>query len=195
MEVKKSHKADLEHLRPWILIGSFLAVTLLFVGVLFIPFQSIGSMLENYFDDYSMDLDLKIDERENMISAAQKESEKKKVEPQKINKVDDVIEMKEEEPEPSADAEPTDEEIEEQQPINQNDDDEGLVGIGLHSTRTSCSVQEIAFIIAQLLAKWKHFDHLAKKKTARMKAGCNGVKHQLMRRWALLTSMGSNCGT
>ena len=100
MEVKKSHKADLEHLRPWILIGSFLAVTLLFVGVLFIPFQSIGSMLENYFDDYSMDLDLKIDERENMISAAQKE------------------------PEPSADAEPTDEEIEEQQPINQNDDDE-----------------------------------------------------------------------
>ena len=124
MEVKKSHKADLEHLRPWILIGSFLAVTLLFVGVLFIPFQSIGSMLENYFDDYSMDLDLKIDERENMISAAQKEPEKKKIEPQKIIKVDDVIEMKEEEPEPSADAEPTDEEIEEQQPINQNDDDE-----------------------------------------------------------------------
>ena len=124
MEVKKSHKADLEHLRPWILAGSFFAVTLLFVGVLFIPFQSIGGMLESCFDDYSMDLDLKIDERENMISAAQKEPEKKKIEPQKINKVDDVIEMKEDEPEPSADAGPTDEEIEEQQPINRNDDDE-----------------------------------------------------------------------
>lgn len=126
MEVKKSHKADLEHRRPLILAGAFVAAALLFVGALFIPFRSLDSLAEDFFDDYSMDLDLKANEQDDMISAAVPQPEVEKKEATQINKVDEVVELAPEQLEqPSVQDEDKPEEKEvEQEPINLNGDDE-----------------------------------------------------------------------
>ncbi|MBR4651071.1 MAG: energy transducer TonB [Prevotella sp.] len=121
----------MEHRRPMFFVASLVGVTLLFVGVLFIPFKSIGDLLEDAFDDYAMDLDLK--EKDEMISAAlpQQKKEEKPEEPTKLNKVDeetgelppveDVIEKEEEKKDI--------EETEEEPPINLNGDDEEILKI------------------------------------------------------------------
>lgn len=126
MEIKKSHKADLEHRRPWIFAAALVAVTVVFVGVLFIPFKSLNSMADDFFDDEAMDLDLKANEQDDMISAAQQEPEPEKQEATQINKVDEVTEIAPEQLEqtPTEGEEKTEEKQEEQPPINQNDDDE-----------------------------------------------------------------------
>ena len=126
MEIKKSHKADLEHRRPWIFAAALVAVTVVFVGVLFIPFKSLSSMADDFFDDEAMDLDLKANEQDDMISAAQQEPEPEKQEATQINKVDEVTEIAPEQLEqtPTEGEEKTEEKQEEQPPINQNEDDE-----------------------------------------------------------------------
>ncbi len=126
MEIKKSHKADLEHRRPWIFAVALVAVTVVFVGVLFIPFKSLSSMADDFFDDEAMDLDLKANEQDDMISAAQQEPEPEKQEATQINKVDEVTEIAPEQLEqtPTEGEEKTEEKQEEQPPINQNEDDE-----------------------------------------------------------------------
>lgn len=126
MEIKKSHKADLEHRRPWIFAAALVAVTVVFVGVLFIPFKSLSSMADDFFDDEAMDLDLKANEQDDMISAAQQEPEPEKQEATQINKVDEVTEIAPEQLEqtPTEGEEETEEKQEEQPPINQNEDDE-----------------------------------------------------------------------
>ena len=48
MEVKKSHKADLEHLRPWMFLGAFVIMALLFILVLEVH---IGGRSDD-FDDF-----------------------------------------------------------------------------------------------------------------------------------------------
>jgi len=126
MEIKKSHKADLEHRRPWIFAAALVAVTVVFVGVLFIPFKSLSSMADDFFDDEAMDLDLKANEQDDMISAAQQEPEPEKQEATQINKVDEVTEIAPEQLEqtPTEGEEKTEEKQEEQPPIKQNEDDE-----------------------------------------------------------------------
>lgn len=127
LEVKKSYKADLEHKRPWIFMASLIGVALLFVALLFVPFRSIGDMMSEYFDDYSMDLDLKANEQDDMIAAAQPQEE---VEPQaaeQLNKVDDMMELAPEQLEATpqeSEADSTETKEEAPPPINQNGDDE-----------------------------------------------------------------------
>ena len=126
MEIKKSHKADLERRRPLILAGAFVAAVLLFTGVLFIPFRSLSSLTDDFFDDYSMDLDLKANEQDDMISAAVPQPEVEQKEATQINKVEEVTELAPEQLEQSTsqEEEVTEEKEVEQEPINLNGDDE-----------------------------------------------------------------------
>ena len=131
MEIKKSHKADLEHRRPWIFAAAFAAITLVFVGILFIPFRSLDSLADDFLDDYSMDLDLRANEQDDMISAAVPQPEVEQKEATQINKVDEVTEIA---PEQLEQASSNEEEVEEkpeeeQPPINQNGDDEEALKI------------------------------------------------------------------
>ena len=128
MEIKKSHKADLERLRPRIFAAAFVGVALLFVGVLFIPFRNLADLADEYFDDYSMDLDLKANEQDDMISAAlpQEEVQEEKSAEQ-LNKVDDMTEIAPEQLEPApqeSEKDSLEQKKDEQPPINQNGDDE-----------------------------------------------------------------------
>lgn len=128
MEIKKSHKADLERLRPRIFAAAFVGVALLFIGVLFIPFRNLADLADEYFDDYSMDLDLKANEQDDMISAAlpQEEVQEEKSAEQ-LNKVDDMTEIAPEQLEPAPQESENDsleQKKDEQPPINQNGDDE-----------------------------------------------------------------------
>ena len=86
MEIKKSHKADLEHRRPMFFAIALVGVIALFTLVLFFPYKSIGEMMEESFDDYSMDLDFKANSQDDMISAALPKEEKiEKEEPINLN--------------------------------------------------------------------------------------------------------------
>ena len=130
MEIKKSHKADLEHRRPLFFVASLLGVTLLFVGLLFVPFRNIGDIIDRAFDDYEMDLDLK--EKDDMISAAlpQQQKVEQQQEPTRYNKVDEATEIVEEPVDLPPVEEKTDaEETEEEPPINLNEDDEDVLKI------------------------------------------------------------------
>lgn len=132
MEVKKSYKADLEHRRPIVFAAAFVATTLLFVGILFVPFKSLSEIGEDFFDDYSMDLDLKANEQDDMISAALPQEEVEQKESTIINKVDDMMELAPEKLEntPTQEEETTEEEQEEEQPpINLNGEDEETLRI------------------------------------------------------------------
>ncbi|MBQ3805029.1 MAG: energy transducer TonB [Prevotella sp.] len=130
MELKKSYEADLERRRPMVLAVAFVAATVLFAAVLFIPFRSLDSLINDYFDDYAMDLDLKANEQDDMIAAAQPEPvPEQKQEPTQINKVDEVTELAPEQLEQAAaDAEEEKKEDKEDEvpPINQNGDDEEI---------------------------------------------------------------------
>lgn len=107
-------------------VASLLGVTLLFIGVLFIPFRSIGDLIDRAFDDYEMDLDLK--EKDDMISAAlPQEKTEEREEPKQLNKVDEATDAVEETPvvTPVNDKQVDEEnKTEEEPPINLNGDDE-----------------------------------------------------------------------
>lgn len=134
MEEKKSYKADLEHRRPLVFAIALVAVTALFVGILFIPFKSLSDIGEELFDDYSMDLELKANDQDDMISAALPQPEVEKKEADQLNKVDDTPEMAPEQleqPPRQADDEESKEEekTDEEPPINLNGDDEEVLRI------------------------------------------------------------------
>ena len=134
MEEKKSYKADLEHRRPLVFAIALVAVTALFVGILFIPFKSLSDIGEELFDDYSMDLELKANDQDDMISAALPQPEVEKKEADQLNKVDDTPEMAPEQleqpPRQADDEEAKEEEkTDEEPPINLNGDDEELLRI------------------------------------------------------------------
>lgn len=114
-----------------ILAAAFVAAALLFVGVLFIPFRSLSSLTEDFLDDYSMDLDLRANEQDDMISAAVPQPEVEQKEATQINKVDEVTEIAPEQlDQPSNTEEETTEEPEQEQPpINLNGDDEEALQI------------------------------------------------------------------
>jgi len=129
MEVKKSHKADLEHRRPMFFAIAIAIVTACFAIVLFFPYKSIGEMMEESFDDYTMDLDLKANSQEDMISAALPEEPKVKKETNQLNLVDETQELAPENLEATPEEAKEEEEIEEEEvatPININDDPETL---------------------------------------------------------------------
>ena len=134
MEEKKSYKADLEHRRPLVFAIALVAVTALFVGILFIPFKSLSDIGEELFDDYSMDLELKANDQDDMISAALPQPEVEKKEADQLNKVDDTPEMAleqlEQPPRQADDEEAKEEEkTDEEPPINLNGDDEEVLRI------------------------------------------------------------------
>ena len=134
MEEKKSYKADLEHRRPLVFAIALVAVPALFVGILFIPFKSLSDIGEELFDDYSMDLELKANDQDDMISAALPQPEVEKKEADQLNKVDDTPEMAPEQleqpPRQADDEEAKEEEkTDEEPPINLNGDDEEVLRI------------------------------------------------------------------
>ena len=134
MEEKKSYKADLEHRRPLVFAIALVAVTALFVGILFIPFKSLSDIGEELFDDYSMDLELKANDQDDMISAALPQPEVEKKEADQLNKVDYTPEMAPEQleqpPRQADDEEAKEEEkTDEEPPINLNGDDEEVLRI------------------------------------------------------------------
>lgn len=114
-----------------ILAVSFCCVTLLFVAVLFIPYRSLSSLIEESFDDFTMDLDLKANEQDDMIAAEQPRQEQKEEESTKLNKVDETTEL----PPENLDAAPVEENSDtlskkdEQPPINPNENDPELLTI------------------------------------------------------------------
>lgn len=128
MEIKKSYKADLEHRRPWVFAAALVAVTAIFIGILFIPFKSLSDLADDFFDDYAQDLDLQANDQDDMIAAAKKEDIKPQEEdPNKINKVDETTELPPEDldkPQPTDETEDKEEEKKDTipAPINLNDD-------------------------------------------------------------------------
>lgn len=134
MEEKKSYKADLEHRRPLYFAVSLLGVTALFVAILFIPFKSLSEWGEDFLDDYSVDLDLRQQDDDDMISAALPQEEKHvQEESAKINKVDETTELAPEQLTPVKQQEEEEatkeDETDEQPPINQNEDDPEVMRI------------------------------------------------------------------
>ena len=125
MEIKKSHKADLEHRRPMFFAIALVGVIALFTLVLFFPYKSIGEMLEESFDDYSMDLDFKANSQDDMISAALPKEEKIEKESNQLNKVDETQELAPEDIDPvekqEEEKQEKQQEEEKEEPINLND--------------------------------------------------------------------------
>lgn len=134
MEEKKTYKADLEHRRPYVFAAAVIGVTVLFVGILFVPFKSLSALGEDLFDDYSMDLDLKANDQDDMIAAALPQRKKVEEHPTQFHKVDNAAELPPEElnKAPQQEDEKKDErveETEEEPPINLNGDDEETLRI------------------------------------------------------------------
>lgn len=125
MEIKKSHKADLEHRRPMFFAIALVGVIALFTLVLFFPYKSIGEMLEESFDDYSMDLDFKANSQDDMISAALPKEEIIEKESNQLNKVDETQELAPEDIDPvekqEEEKQEEQQEEEKEEPINLND--------------------------------------------------------------------------
>ena len=88
-------------------------------------------MLEESFDDFTMDLELKANEQDDMIAAALPQEQKVEEEANKLNKVDEAAELPPEQLE-----QPVTEEVpdtlaseEEQPPINPNEDDPDVLKV------------------------------------------------------------------
>ena len=80
----------MEHRRPYVFAASLVAVTVLFVGALFVPYRDLGAWIEEIVEDYDADLDIK-PKQNDMIAAATPEEEAKKMhegESEKVNKVE-----------------------------------------------------------------------------------------------------------
>lgn len=105
---------------------AFFATALFFIAILFIPFKSLNDIAEDFLEDYSMDLDIKANEQDDMISAALPQEVETKQDPTKLNKVDEITELAPEQLESSTDEseETNEEKVEDQPPINLNGDDE-----------------------------------------------------------------------
>lgn len=71
MEIKKSRKADLEHLRPWMFLSGLALTILLFVGAMELHI-STSTDSDDYDDDFTMNLELTPNDQRDMIAAAEK---------------------------------------------------------------------------------------------------------------------------
>ena len=133
MEVKKSHKADLEHLRPWMFLGAFVIMGLLFILVLEVHISGGSDDFDDFDDDITMDLNLKLNDQRDMISAAEKKTRHEE-QAEKLNKVDNLTEIPPKildvvkfTPDDMDEDELLEEEKDE--PINQNEDDPEILRI------------------------------------------------------------------
>ncbi len=127
MEVKKSHKADIEHLRPWMFLGAFVIMGLLFILVLEVHIGGGKDDFDDFDDDITMDLNIKLNDQRDMIAAAEKKTRHEE-QSEKLNKVDNLTEIPPKildvvkfTPDDMDEDELLEEEKDE--PINQNDDD------------------------------------------------------------------------
>ena len=115
----------MEHRRPMFFAIALVGVIALFTLVLFFPYKSIGEMLEESFDDYSMDLDFKANSQDDMISAALPKEEKIEKESNQLNKVDETQELAPEDIDPvekqEEEKQAEQQEEEKEEPINLND--------------------------------------------------------------------------
>ena len=115
----------MEHRRPMFFAIALVGVIALFTLVLFFPYKSIGEMLEESFDDYSMDLDFKANSQDDMISAALPKEEKIEKESNQLNKVDETQELAPEDIDPvekqEEEKQEEQQEEEKEEPINLND--------------------------------------------------------------------------
>lgn len=104
---------------------ALVGVVALLALVLFFPYKTIGEMIEESFDDYSMDLDFKANNQDDMISAALPQEEKIEKESNQLNKVDETQELAPEDIDPVENKEEEkqeeQQEEEKQEPINLND--------------------------------------------------------------------------
>ena len=91
MEVKKSHKADLEHLRPWMFLGAFVIMALLFILVLEVHIGGRSEDFDDFDDDIAMDLNIKPNDQRDMIAAAEKTKQVEQSE--NLNKVDNLSDL------------------------------------------------------------------------------------------------------
>ena len=101
------------------------------MAVLFIPFRSISSLIEDSFDDFTMDLDLKANEQDDMIAAEQPKQETVQEESTKLNVVDETTELPPENLDVAKQEEESDSlsQTEEQPPINPNEEDPELMAL------------------------------------------------------------------
>ena len=127
MEIKKSHKADLEHLRPWMFLGAFVIMGLLFILVLEVHIGGGKDDFDDFDDDITMDLNIKPNDQRDMIAAAEKTKHEEQSE--NLNKVDNLSDLPPEildvlkfQPDDFDENELLEEE-EKDEPINQNADD------------------------------------------------------------------------
>lgn len=133
MEIKKSHKADLEHRRPWMFAAGFVITVLAFVVALNWHI-SVGNEEDDWEEDLFMDLDLKKKD-EDLIAAAEKKKPKEEVikNPEKLNKVEEVTEAPPDVFEPIITEQKEEdknlEEEKENEPINENPDDPEVLRI------------------------------------------------------------------
>ena len=99
--------------------------------MLFIPFRSISSLIEESFDDFTMDLDLKANEQDDMIAAEQPKQETVQEESTKLNKIDETTELPPENLDVAVTEENSDtlSKKDEQPPINPNENDPELLTI------------------------------------------------------------------
>lgn len=126
MEVKKSHKADLEHLRPYMFIGALVMMGLLFFLALEVHIGGSSDDFDEFDDDIAMDLNIKPNDQRDMIAAAEKTKQQEQSE--NLNKVDNLSDIPPEvlnvvkfTPDDFEDEDLIEKEKEE--PINQNADD------------------------------------------------------------------------
>lgn len=135
MEIKKSHKADLEHLRPWMFLAGLVLTILLFVIALEVHL-SPSSHDDDYYDDFTMNLELTPNDQRDMIAAAEKKEvsagntrEEEQKEAGELNVVDELQQIIQNNEElftfnPGQDLKDEDfKEDTEDEPINLNDDD------------------------------------------------------------------------
>lgn len=123
MEIKKSHKADLEHHRPWMFLAGLVITLTLFVVAMEWHYvvDAVNALSE---DEIEMDLDIKSKDERDFIAAAPK-MEKRKDEPaEQLNKVDETTEPVPEELDVQVEEDDKDaEDIDEEPPVNLNEDD------------------------------------------------------------------------
>jgi len=91
VEVKKSHKADLEHLRPWMFIGGLVSVILVFILALEVHIGGTSDDFDEFDDDIAMDLNIKPNDQRDMIAAAEKTKQPEQSEI--LNKVDNLSDI------------------------------------------------------------------------------------------------------
>lgn len=135
MEIKKSHKADLEHLRPWMFLAGVVLTIVLFVGIM--ELRVLSSYLNTEEDeDFTMNMELTPNDERDLIAAAEKKEvsagnseEEQKKEAGELNKVDELQQLMQTNEElftftPGDNLRDEDfKEDDEDEPINLNDDD------------------------------------------------------------------------